>query len=589
MLPSPRMRGTASSLVAELQRRRVFRALVGYGLGAFAILQIVEPIMHGLHWSEMVLSYVVVALAVGFPIVVGLAWIFDVNAGRIEKSAPVPLTQGGPGALLTAVLIGIGLLAAAPGLGWYFLWRGRDHSAPQAARAPSIAVLPFVNLSSDKEQEYFSDGLTEEILDALAQVEGLHVAGRTSSFSFKGKRDDLRMIGQKLEVAHLLEGSVRREGNRVRVTAQLINAADGYHLWSKTFDREMTGVFAVEDEISRAVVEALKVRLMPGQKPRQRTVSPEVYNEYLLGKQFAQRPTLDDDRRAVAAYEKAIQLDPLFAPAWASLARSKFGLELSGETPPAGINEAYERGMAAAEKAVALDPELADGYAARGFFRAYKAEWEGARTDVERALALNPGDARIHLNYAWNILLPLGRLPDAIREAQRATDLDPLSDLAWSSLGLLYLSSGQLGPAQKASERSLRILPEQNNASVTLAGILLTQKKPSEALAMAEQIGFEPLRLMIKACGLNDLGRIEESRQMVEQMITRYARSGTLHIAEAYACLGDRDRAFEWLERTYAMRGSSLAGIMRVNPVFRSLHGDPRFAALLKKMNLPME
>ena len=576
------------SLLAELKRRRVFRALVGYGIGAFAILQIIEPVMHGLHWSEAVLSYVVVALTVGFPIVVGLAWIFDVNAGHIERTAPVSPAQGARGALLTAVLVGIGLLAAAPGLGWYFLWRGRDHPAPEAARAPSIAVLPFANLSSEKEQEYFSDGLTEEIIDALAQVEGLHVAGRTSSFSFKGKSDDLRTIGQKLNVAHLLEGSVRKEGNRVRVTAQLINAADGYHLWSKTFDREMTGVFAVEDEIARAVVEALKVRLMPGQKLRQRIASPEVFNEYLLGKQFAQRLTPDNARRAADAYGKALELDPLFAPAWAGLARVTYFMALSVEMTPAGINEAYERAMAAAEKAVALDPELADGYAARGVLRTYKGDWEGARTDVERALALNPGDAGIHLNYAWSVLLPLGRLPEAIREAQKATDLDPLSASAWSSLGSLYGMSGQLGPAQMASEQSLRIFPDQNvEASANLAATLLFQKKPSEALAKAEQVALESLRLMLKACALNDLGRTEEARQLVEQMITRHAHSGAIHVAEAYAWFGDRDRAFEWLERFYARNGSSAAGFLKVNLFFRALHGDPRFAALLKKMNLP--
>lgn len=221
------------SLIAELQRRRVFRALVGYGIAAFAVLQIIEPVMHGLHWPDEVLSYVVVALAVGFPVVVSLAWIFDVNAGRIERTEPAP-ASGPRGVRLGLLLVGIGVLAAAPGVVWYFVVRGhtRPVSSSTAAATPSIAVLPFVNLSSDKEQEYFSDGIAEDILNALAQVDGLKVIGRTSSFSFKGKNEDLRTIGEKLGVSTVLEGSVRKARSRVRVTAQLIEAAGGSHLWS---------------------------------------------------------------------------------------------------------------------------------------------------------------------------------------------------------------------------------------------------------------------------------------------------------------------------------------------------------------------
>ena len=370
-------------LLRELRRRRVFRALIGYGIGAFALLQIIEPVMHGLHWPEAVLSYVVAALAIGFPLCVTVAWIFDVNEGRVERTA-----GGGPiGARLAFVLIGIGVLAAMPGLLWYFVVRAGDRATAADTRAPSIAVLPFANLSGKPENEYFSDGIAEEILDELAQVDGLRVVGRTSSFSFKGKAEDLRDIGQKLSVAHVLEGSVRKEGNRVRVTAQLVGTADGYHVWSKTFDRELTGVFAVQDEISRAVVAALKVRLMPGQKPRQRTATnPEVYNEYLLGKDYFHRQKVENLRRAVAAYERALVLDDRFAPAWAGLAMATFWSANSGETP-AVVFAGYQHALAAAEKAVAADPGLADGYAARGLLRSWiQWDWDGARADcVTRA------------------------------------------------------------------------------------------------------------------------------------------------------------------------------------------------------------
>src|SRR6266478_513443 len=219
----------ALSLLVELKRRRVFRALLGYGIAAFAVLQIVEPVMHGLHWPEAVLSYVVVALALGFPLVVALAWVFDVKGGRLER------TEGGrPGMRRLLLLAGIGVLAAAPGLIWYFGFRGRSQTLPAS---PSIVVLPFANLSGDKENEYFSDGMTEEIINALANVEGVRVVARTSAFFFKGKNLDVRKIGAELNVATVLEGSVRREGNQLRVFAQLISVADGYHLWSKSYDR----------------------------------------------------------------------------------------------------------------------------------------------------------------------------------------------------------------------------------------------------------------------------------------------------------------------------------------------------------------
>src|SRR5438477_10765799 len=214
------------SLFAELQRRRVFRALIGYGIVAFAVLQIIEPVMHGLHWPDAVLSYVVVALAVGFPVVLMLAWIFDVNEGRIERTAGTPLRTG-----MALALAGIGLLVAAPGAIYYLVVR---RTAPSSTPAgPSVAVLPLVNLSSDKEQEYFSDGLSEELLNLLAKVPGLHVAARTSTFAFKGKNEDVATIGEKLHVATVLEGSVRKSGDQIRITTQLVNAADCYHLWSE--------------------------------------------------------------------------------------------------------------------------------------------------------------------------------------------------------------------------------------------------------------------------------------------------------------------------------------------------------------------
>jgi len=252
-------------VVGAQQDRRVVRAVVGYGIGAFALLQIIEPVMHGLHWPEAVLSYCVVALGLGFPVVVCLAWIFDVNSGHLERTPPSPsIARRG---WIAPLLIGVGVLAAAPGLIYYFLVR-RPPPVPVAAQeaaGPSIAVLPLLNLSHDPDQDYFADGLAEELLDLLAKVPGLHVAARTSAFSFKGKNEDVRSIAAKLQVSTILEGSVRKAGEQVRITTQLISAVNGYHLWSETYDRKLTDVFAVQDEIAKAVVGALKLKLLPAQ------------------------------------------------------------------------------------------------------------------------------------------------------------------------------------------------------------------------------------------------------------------------------------------------------------------------------------
>src|SRR6267143_3650402 len=280
------------SLFGEFKRRRVFRALIAYGIAAFAALQIVEPITHALHWPDAVLSYVVVALAAGFPIVVTVAWIFDVSAGRIER-APAARLRGLP---LASVLIAIGAAAAAPGLFYFFVVRSpaRTVSAPA-----SIAVLPFVNMSREKEDEYFSDGITEELINALANIEGLHVASRTSVYALKGRNLNAREIGARLNVSTLLEGSVRREGNALRVTAQLINISDGYHLWSKSYDRELKSVFALEDEIARSLAQALRRKLLRGGvKPS--TTSQEAHDLYLKGRYFWEKRNSEALHQAVS-------------------------------------------------------------------------------------------------------------------------------------------------------------------------------------------------------------------------------------------------------------------------------------------------
>ena len=574
-------------LLAELSRRRVFRAVVGYGVAAFAALQIVEPIMHGLHWPEAVLSYVVVALAAGFPVVVGLAWIFDVNAGRIERTPPA---AGLRGARLVPLLLGIGVLTAAPGLLYYFVLRPARAAAPASAGpTPSIAVLPLVNMSRDPDQDYFADGLAEELLDLLAKVPGLHVAARTSAFSFKGKNEDVRTIGEKLNVATLLEGSVRKAGDQVRITTQLINAKDGYHLWSETYDRKLTDVFAVQDEIAQAVVAALKLKLLPGQEPNSklhRTGNPEVYAQYLLGKQLFNRATVDGYRRAAQAFEKALAIEPGFAPAWAGLAHATYWIADSGDTS-AAISDGQRRALAAAEKAVALAPDLAEAYSARGAIRsACRWDWSGAKADFERALALSPESAEVLRDYSLFVLRPLGQLQEAIAVSRKAAALDPLNGRVWSSLGSLLVNADQVDEGRVALNRSLEINPEQAFAAAWLGALLMREGKPAEALKMYERSTSAAFRLIGAAIAQYDLGNTEESQRALDTLIAGYSASAAYQIAAIYASRGEKDPAFEWLDRAYAQGDGGLT-LLKIDTLMRKLHGDPRWAAFLKKMNLP--
>ena len=407
--------------------------------------------MHGLHWPEAVLSYVVVALAVGFPIVVILAWIFDVNAGRVERTGPAARETGLRGARLALLLVGIGVLAAAPGVAWYFTLRARSRpaapSSDEALRAkleaappgsdiravPSIAVLPFVNLSSDKEQEYFSDGISEEILNALAQVQGLHVAGRTSSFSFKGKNEDLASIASKLHVAAILEGSVRKSGHRVRVTAQLINAADGFHLWSNQYDRKLKDIFEVQSELATAVVEALKIQLLPGSGLSvQPARNPEAYRLFLLGRSLLQSQTLESERRSEGVLERAVVLEPSYGPAWELLAAVRGTAVL--HVPAAEVSLRAAGALNAAERAIALSPSLPGGYAIRGWIKSNVFwDWAGAQSDLERALSLSSETESRSRNMYATLISKQGRLKEAIAIQRRVAEVDPLNPYAWTS------------------------------------------------------------------------------------------------------------------------------------------------------------
>ncbi len=484
----------SSALLAELKRRRVFRALVGYGIVAFAVLQIVEPVMHGLHWPDVVLSYAVVALAVGFPVVVTLAWIFDVSEGRLERTAAAP---GPRGARLALILAGIGALAAAPGLLWYFVLRS-DRNAPAQARAPSIAVLPFVNLSNDKDNEFFSDGVTEEVINALANVEGVRVVARTSAFSYKGKSVNVRQIGEELNVATVLEGSVRREGNRLRIAAQLVSAADGYHIWSKTFDRELKGVFALEDELARAIVQSLRPKLVP-ERPlvQPASVSTEAHDLYLKGRYLWNQRTKGSLASASASFERAIALDRGYALAHSGLADC---YTLMPDYSGAAAADTLPKAKAHALKAVELDDSLAEGHASLGALAQHEYDWDTAERELKRAIELRPGYATAHQWYA-EILWMKGRFPEALAEAERARQLDPTSPIVNLVLAVTHLYSRDYARAIEQANRTLELDPSFIPTRAYLVLAYLQTGQLAEATAILDQVPgvLQPLRALVMA------------------------------------------------------------------------------------------
>jgi TolB-like protein/Tfp pilus assembly protein PilF len=564
-------------LIAELKRRRVFRALVAYGIAAFAVLQIIEPVMHGLHWPETVLSYVVVALAVGFPIVVALAWVFDVREGRLEKTKGAPLSIR-----RSMLLVGIGLVAAAPGLFWYFGMRPKSDAAASAA---SIAVLPFVNLSGDAANEFFSDGMTEEIINALANVEGLRVVARTSAFSFKGKNLDVRKIGGELNVATVLEGTVRRQGDRLRVAAQLVAAKDGYHLWSKTWDRELNDVFAVEDDVARSIVEALKPRLVPSTPMVERTTaSSDAHDLYLKGRYFWNQRSREGLTKAMAAFERAIAIDPRYALAHSGLADC---YSLLGDYGWRKTEDQRAKAKAHALEALELDPDLAEGHVSLAGILNDEYDWQRSDREFRRAIALRPGYATAHHWYGFS-LLAQGRLPEAGAEGERARQLDPTSVIINTFLTSVLFHGGDHAAAIEQAQKTLDLNPGFDLARMFLAYSNLLAARPAAALAAVNGAPARSAWLSAaRAQVLASSGATAEARGILEDVErrrdTEFVPPGTL--ALAHLALGEKDAAFSLLEEGIASRDQSVR-TLKSNPLWNPIRSDPRYAQLLKRMNL---
>lgn len=484
----------------------------------------------------------------------------------------------------TAMALGALLLMAGAVSGGLLYRERQERRAAVGERGPSVAVLPFTDLSPGRDQEYFSDGLAEEILNALAQVEGLRVAGRTSSFALRGRRDDLHAIGRTLSVGTVLEGSVRKSGTRLRITARLVSVADGYDLWSRTFDRELRDVFVVQDEIATAVAQALQVKLLRPNPPTtraQRTDSAEAHLQYLIGRQLYVRNSMDAYQHAVDAFQKALALDPGYAPAHAWLALALRDLADHAVRPEAAT-ELRRRALDEAERAVVLGPDLADAFAARALLRInWTHDWSGAKADLARALTLNPNDPAQQRRQGL-LFASLGRLEEAVAAVKKATELDPLNPVTWNWLGWLQMSQGRFELGKDATRRAIAISPEAEDAHINLAYCAILEGRPAEALADVPRLR-EMEGLEVKAMAEHDLGHAVDEQRALDTLTSKYGHVDAAGVAYVYAWRRDRDHAFAWLERALGQELSDL----KFNPFLRDLRGDPRYGALLRRMNLP--
>ena len=459
-------------------------------------------------------------------------------------------------------------------------------TAPAEAATPekSVAVLPFVNESSDKEQEYFADGLTDTMIDLLSKVPDLHVPARSSSFSFKGKNGELSTVAAKLHVTHVLEGTVRKSGNRLRVSAELIRADTGYHAWSETYDRDAKDIFKVQDEISAAVVAALKLKFVAaGANAKVRgTTNPEAYNQFLIGDHFFMAlPAADHYRRAGTALRKALALDPDYADASAKLVLADAYLaDFTGDV--AGL----KRAIAAAERLPLVHPDHGPSYRIRAAVRdTWQWDMAGAQADYEKALALNPADADALYDNAI-LLQALGRFREAIAAVQKAIALDGLSVDYLGILASVQMAQRDYAAADQTVTRMADIDPRSEVLANTLSTLRLLQGRYAVSLAECPKFSDERLRLVCVARAQHSLGHRAEADRALADLLKTGIGGNLTNLAGVYAWLGDADQAFAWFDKAVAARASGLSKIL-ADRTLDGLHKDPRWTALLKKMNLP--
>jgi serine/threonine-protein kinase len=575
----------------ELKRRNVYKVAITYAVVAWLLIQAASILLPTFEAPSWVMKAFVVFLALGFIGIVFISWAFEATPEGLKRTEDVPPEVAAKlptwsrrkfagfvvlVALLAASLLAFNLLRSKP---------SARSTTSSLVPEKSIAVLPLLNESGDPKDEYFSDGLSEELIAALAQIRELKVIGRSSSFRFKERKEEPKTIGEKLGVATLLEGTVRKQGERVRIVAELINAADGIELWTRTFDRELKDIFAVQQEIAAAVASSLKATLLgsdqqPAANPA--TTNTEAHNAYLQGHYYFQRRNLEDYRKAVGHYDEAIRLDPEYALAYAERAElwTIIG-DLAGERPIA-----YPKARSDAEKAVAIAPDLAEAHAALGWVRAF-AEWKFAEglSELQRAKALSPKNPLTN-DLLARVMVYRGRMEEAEQQARQAVELDPLSAAAQFTLGRVLFYEGKLDQADAAGRKMAELQPSAS-ASHRWQVLVAVQRGDGEtALREAQSEPDENVRPFEVALAQHVRGDSKASDAALAVLIANSRDSLAYQVAQVYAVRHETDKAFEWLQIAFDNHDGGMPSML-VDPLLRDLRNDPRYKALIAKMNFP--
>jgi len=586
-------------LFEELKRRNLFRVAVLYLIACWVVLEPTHVVFHMLEVPEWANRLVILLMVIGFPPVLLFSWIYEVTPEGLKPTSDVHPGESithKTGRKLDRAIIAVLALAVVVLLADKF-WFSRQPGAP-AAVAPglhaggtavtfsdkSIAVLPFVDMSEKKDQEYFSDGLAEELLDLLAKVPELHVIARTSSFYFKGKQVTVADIAKTLGVANILEGSVRKSGNRLRVTTQLIRTDTGEHLWSETYDREMRDVFAVQDEIAGAVVSALKATMLAGAVTGEvRPANLEAYNLLLQARYAYARRTEADLRAAGKLLENALKVDPNYAPAWVALGWVQYSLGgYIDATPEADTVHA----RMSARRTLELDPRSGEAHLLLAAIAiAYDYDRATAAKQIEEAARLQPGSLRVR-EETGRLALQDNDITTAVRDLSAVVDKDPLNANAWLDLAIALQIQGRPDDAESAARRALEVSPKAFFAHYLLCVLLIERGRFDSAIEEVLQEPNELYRLDGLAVAYDRAGRKAESRAALQKMLDGYSSGGAYQIAQVYAKTGDKSAALDWLERAYRQHDGGLP-YARADQAFKDLTGEARFQALMKKMAPP--
>jgi adenylate cyclase len=597
-----------SSFLEKLKRRNVGRVAILYIVVCYVILEPFEMFFHLLDLPVWTGRTVVFIMVLGFPAALLFAWIYEITPEGIRPSVEVDprrsIARHTGRKLDRAIIAVLGFALAYFVVDKFWISKRVTQDKPvvsasriAAASTPavpaisekSIAVLPFLDMSEKKDQEYFSDGLSEELIDMLANIPDLRVPARTSSFYFKGKQTTIGDIAKILGVAYVLEGSVRRSGQTLRITAQLIKADAGFHVWSETFDRQLTDVFKVQDEIAAQVVKALKLSLLADARPdSKRTLNLAANDLYMQALFYGHQLSATGTVRSVDLLSQALELDPNFALAWAELSRTKAFQAVNSLLPAAEVDAVKKEARLAAEKALALDPLLPEARVAMG--RIYiedQGDTANAAAEYRRALELNPrsSDALLQLGSTAG---QEGRLDERVRLQEQALALDPLNVNILDVLGNAYLAVGKPAAAELLFRQELELSPDNLFANSNIGMALTLLGKPAEALNFMERgTRSDAVRRWARALIYPALGRGAEADALLVSLERDPGSVAPLDFAEIYAYRNDKARAFEWLDRQYRVDPQTLRYGIHADPLLANLRGEARFKALLKKLNLP--